>query len=81
MNGLRECLMNYKFYNKGRQVIPKSEQALLDQALSQIIDTIIEELPKEIYADNENIYGRHNADGYNQCLSQLKTELNKLKGE
>jgi len=64
----------------------------IDQALSQIIDTIIEGLPKEKQGIKFHS-GRQNTDigayspadnrkvGYNQCLSDLKTKLEKMKGE
>jgi len=73
-NDIREILKELCGYPK----CPTPLDNKIDQALTQIIDTIIEELPKDIiyaFEGSEAAYQQ----GYNQALSDLKTKLDKMK--
>ena len=56
----------------------KDIKELLDSALSQIIDLMIKKLPEE-ECEYTSPFSEDYVNGFNQCLTQLKTILKGLK--
>ena len=92
-NGLILRLLLRSVYLKGHQDgnLKTSDMSWEDKILSQIIDLIIKKLPKDRPTWKEYKEGRttdwvelgneiHN-QGFNDCLTQVKTILEEMRGE
>ena len=88
-NELRDILdkLYYSAYRAGQQVGDDQEDMdnpeEIDSALSQIIDLIIKKLPYEkVVTSWPGDYGMGETyDGFNDCLTQVKSILNQMRGE